>query len=56
MSDIFLLDDSDLTEEAKRIISKRTFHFSEIPDYCKTLDAYLADGKFYQKNDKTVAR
>jgi len=55
-ADIFLLDDSDLTEEAENIINKRTFRFREIPDFCKNLDKYLEDGKFYQKSDSTFIK
>jgi len=50
-ADIFLLDDSDMTEAAERIINKRAFHARDIAGFCMKLDKYLQDGRFFQKND-----
>jgi len=55
-ADIFLLDDSDLTEEAKKIINQTAFHFREISDFCKSLDRYLKDGKFYIKDKSAFTK
>ncbi len=49
-ADIFLLDDSDLTKEAQAVIAERAFHFRQITDFCRSLDAYLGEGRFYQRN------
>ena len=47
--DQFLFDDSELTDEAKKII-KNTFYFSDTIDaFCEQLHGYLTEGQFYQK-------
>ncbi|MDD5618419.1 MAG: hypothetical protein PHG69_04930 [Candidatus Omnitrophica bacterium] len=49
-ADIFLFDDSDLTEEAKSIIPNRAFWHDNLPDFIKGLQQYLEKGIFYQKS------
>lgn len=48
--DQFLLDDSDLTEDAKEVISQTCFFSDVIEEFCQMLSNYLKEGKFYQKS------
>ena len=50
-SDIFVFDDSDLTNETKGIINNRAFWFDDLQDCTKSITKYLEDGLFYQKCD-----
>lgn len=53
--DQFLFDDSDLTSEAKEAINQGCFFSADIDQYCRMLEAYLKEGRFYQK-DKSLFR
>ena len=53
-ADIFLFDQSDLTEQAKKSIIKRAFWFDNLEDYTKSLTRYLEDGLFYQKSNDRI--
>ncbi|MBP7088047.1 MAG: hypothetical protein KBB01_01970 [Candidatus Omnitrophica bacterium] len=49
-ADIFLMDNSDLTEDAKNIIPNRTFWYDNLEEFNRNLRQYLDRGVFYQKN------
>lgn len=56
-ADIFLIDNSDLTDNAKGIISKRAFWYDDITKFIEGLGHYLEQGIFYQRNeDKSFLR
>lgn len=56
-ADIFLMDDSDLTEAAKEIVAKRAFWYADLPGFIQGLRQYLDKGAFYQKShDKTFLK
>lgn len=56
-ADIFLMDDSDLTEAARKIVAKRAFLYTDLPEFIQGLRQYLDKDVFYQKsNDKTFLK
>lgn len=53
-ADIFLLDDGDLTEEAKHLLERCIEFSSNANDLLIRLDRYLANGKFYVQDKKPL--
>ena len=50
-ADIFLMDNSDLTEEARKTIPTRAFWYEDLAEFIKGLKEYLDRGVFYHKNN-----
>lgn len=56
-ADIFLVDNSDLTDVAKKIIPNRAFWHSDLTAFVAALRDYLDKGDFYQKSgDRTFLK
>lgn len=56
-ADIFLMDNSDLTDIAKAIIPKRAFLYDNLAEFTQGLRQYLDEGIFYQKSkDKSFLK
>jgi len=51
-SDQFLLDDSDLTPEARTILGHTCYFSSQLDEFCQSLSEYLHRGAFYQKSKR----
>jgi hypothetical protein len=50
-ADIFIYDNSDLTNKTKKIINNRSFWFNNIKTFSNDLNKYLEDGIFHQKSN-----
>ncbi len=55
-ADIFLLEDSNFTKAAEKVIGERAFYYREIPKMCEKLDQYLQENNFYRKQSEAFLR
>ncbi len=49
-ADIFVMDNSDLTKSAKKLLPNRAFWYDDLDHFTRALEHYLDEGNFYQKS------